>query len=436
MSKEKQLTDAPLNHQLTNINVWTPDSQWIAYDVRSSSNEFNGLSIERVNVENRAVEVIYQAKDGAYVGVVTVNPKLAIRYVFIHGPEHPDHDWHYNFYNRRGVIVSASEPDRAVTLDALDITPPFTAGALRGGSHVHVFSPDGSRLSFTYNDRVLHQYNPALDLRNVGVAVPLHPVEINIDHPREYSGSYFCVLVSETTPTPVAGSDQINRAYEEGWIGTDGYFKNDGKKQCWALAFIGDTLAADGSKLAEVFVVDLPDALSGYAKQGSKPLAGTATTLPAPPAGVKQRRITYSQERRYPGVVNSPRHWLRSCPKGENIAFLMRDDYGVVQLWLVSPNGGEPRQVTDGSYSICSAFSWSPDGRQLAFVMDNSIVTCDAVSGVVNRLTERSAKAPLAEAVVFSPDGRQIAFMREVDGFSQIFCVANWCLLDNSLLVD
>jgi hypothetical protein len=44
------------------------------------------------------------------------------------------------------------------------------------------------------------------------------------------------VLVSRTTPTPVPGSDEINRAYEEGWVGNH------------ALAFIGDTLSSNGEK--------------------------------------------------------------------------------------------------------------------------------------------------------------------------------------------
>jgi hypothetical protein len=58
----------------------------------------------------------------------------------------------------------------------MDITAPYTPGALRGGSHVHVFSPNGEFVSFTYNDHVLHERDPALDLRNVGVAVPYGPV--------------------------------------------------------------------------------------------------------------------------------------------------------------------------------------------------------------------------------------------------------------------
>jgi Tol biopolymer transport system component len=419
--QEQQLTYAPRNHQLTNANVWTPDSQWIVFDVRPSGSSFTGLTIERVNCATCEVEILYQATQGAHVGVVTASQVEPTRYAFIHGPENPDALWQYDFHHRRGVIVDDRQRGHAVNLDAMDITAPYTTGALRGGSHVHMFSPDGSRLSFTYNDHVLHERDPALDLRNVGVAVPLGEVNVSKQHPREYSGSHFCVLVSQTTASPTAGSDQINRAYEEGWIGNRGYDKDNGTHQRWALAFIGDTLDKQGNKVAEIFVVDLPDALTDYAKAGNSPLAGTDETMPAPPIGVKQRRITFTDSRRYPGLVGQPRHWLRSSPDGENIAFLMKDDDGTVQLWLVSPNGGDPYQVTRGDHDVQSAFSWSPDGRSVAFVMDNSIVSCDVISGVVTRLTEKSAVAPLPDAVVYSPDGKKIAYARQIDGYSQLF---------------
>ncbi|MEA7595356.1 hypothetical protein ONR49_26040, partial [Salmonella enterica subsp. enterica serovar Virginia] len=42
------------------------------------------------------------------------------------------------------------------------------------------------------------------------------------------------------------------------------------------------------------------------------------------------------------GLTNEPRHWVRSNPQATAIAFLMRDDNGVAQLWLISPQGGEP----------------------------------------------------------------------------------------------
>ncbi|MEE3663059.1 DUF3748 domain-containing protein [Brenneria sp. g21c3] len=424
MHDENQLTFSANGHQITNINVWSCDGDWLVYDVRPQGSSFTGTTIERVNIHNRESEVIYQAGEGAHVGVVTCSPVAPLRYVFIHGPENPDSRWRYDFHHRRGVIVNDSARDGAITLDALSITPPYQAGALRGGSHVHVFSPDGSRLSFTYNDHVLHEYDPSLDLRNVGVAVPLRPVSIVKQHPREYDGSHYCVLVSRTTPHPRPGSDDINRAYEEGWVGSAGYRRQDGTRQRWALAFIGDTQSADGEKVPEAFLVDLPEQSADYAREGDAPLAGTSTTLPAPPLGVQQRRLTFTHHRRYPGLVNQPRHWLRASPDGGEIAFLMKDDAGVVQLWSVSPNGGEPRQITHTESGIQSAFNWHPHDRQLAFVCDNSIMLCDADSGKLVRQTARTAKAPSADAVVFAPDGRHIAYMREIDGFNQIFVVA------------
>ena len=94
----------------------------------------------------------------------------------------------------------------------------------------------------------------------------------------------------------------------------------------------------------------------------------------------------------------------------------MKDLAGVVQLWTVSPNGGAPRQLTHNPASIASAFTWRPDGRSIAHVMDNSVCVTDAASGRTTRLTPRSdeATAPRPEACVFSPDGRKIAFVRRM----------------------
>lgn len=414
----QQLTYAPRHHQLTNINVWTPDSQWIAFDVRPSGASFTGKTIERVNVASGDVEVIYQAPAGAHVGVVTVNPQAPDRYVFIHGPENPDENWQYDFHHRRGVVV---ENGAVSNLDAMDITAPFTPGALRGGSHVHVWSPDGTRLSFTYNDHVMHEYDAAQDLRNVGVALPYGPVTIAKQHPREYNGSHFCVLVSRTTASPQPGSDEINRAYEEGWVGGKGYRKPDGSQQRWALAFIGDTLSESGEKVPELFIVDLPDDETAWRTAGAEPLEGTETTLPAPPACVRQRRLTFTHQRRFPGLVGQPRHWVRSNPDGSKLAFLMKDENGVVQMWQISPDGDVPQQLTEVETDIQSAFNWHPCGKFLGFVLGNQVVLCDAQSGEIIPLTPPSPDAPSADAIVFSPDGKSIAWMQDVSGFRQIF---------------
>ena len=401
----KQVTFAPRNHQLTNTRTCTPDSQWLVFDVRPSGASFTGETIERVNVNSGTVETVYHATQGARVGVVTVHPTQE-RYVFIHGPEQPDAQWQYDFHHRRGVVAFQGAVEN---LDAMDITAPYTPGALRGGSHVHVYSPNGQFVSFTYNDHVLHERDPALDLRNVGVAAPYGPVTPQGKHPREYSGSHWCVLVSRTTPTPVPGSDEINRAYEEGWVGNH------------ALAFIGDTLAENGDKVPELFIVDLPQDEAGWKQPGGGPLAGTATTMPAPPAGVSQRRLTFTHHRRYPGLVNVPRHWVRANPQATAIAFLMCDDAGVVQLWLISPQGGEPRQLTYHASGIQSAFNWHPSGEWLGFVLEDRIACCHAGTGDITFLTKVHAHAPSADAIVFSPDGKQIAWMEEVDGYRQLW---------------
>ncbi len=401
----KQLTFAPRHHQLTNIHTWTPDSQWLAFDVRPSGASFTGETIERVNVHTGAVEVIYRATSGAHVGVVTVSPQ-AEKYVFIHGPENPDARWHYDFHHRRGVVV---ENGVAENLDAMDITAPYTPGALRGGTHVHVFSPNGQFVSFTYNDHVLHERDPALDLRNVGMAAPYGPVAPQGQHPREYAGSHWCVLVSQTTPVPRPGSDEINRAYEEGWVGDH------------RLAFIGDTLSLAGEKVPELFIVDLPQTRAGWQRAGDAPLAGTESTLPAPPAGVVQRRLTFTHQRPYPGLATSVRHWVRANPQGTAIAFLMRDDAGIIQLWLMSPDGGEPRQLTHNTTDIQSAFNWHPSGKTLGFVLEERIACCDAHTGDITFLTTDHENAPSADAIVFSPDGKLIAWMEETDGFRQLW---------------
>lgn len=400
----KQITFTARHHQLTNTQTWTPDSQWLVFDVRPSGASFTGKTIERVNIHSGETDVIYTAPEGAHVGVVTVHPQDE-RYVFIHGPENPDDSWQYDFHHRRGVVTFQGETHN---LDAMDITPPFTPGALRGGSHVHVYSPNGERVSFTYNDHVMHEHDPALDLRNVGVAAPYGPVTPSGHHPREYVGSHWSVLISQTTPTPQPGSDEINRAYEEGWVGNT------------QLAFIGDTLSLSGEKVPELFIVTLPTDEAGWKQKGDAPLCGTEQTLPAPPAGVVQRRLTFTHDRAFPGLVSVPRHWVRCNPQGDSIAFLMRDDAGVVQLWLIAPDGSGMRQLTQCS-GIQSAMNWHPSGEALGFVLEDRIAMCDAQSGDIRFLTADHENPPSGDAVVFSPDGKTVAWMQETHGYRQLW---------------
>ena len=430
---ERQVTCAARGHMLTNTAVWSPDSRWIVYDTRSSpdGSVFDGTRIERVEVDSGRIELLYESRNGACCGVVTASP-VDDRVVFILGPEHPTADWQNGPAHRQGVVVRMSQPGTIERLDARDLVPPFTTGALRGGSHVHVSSPDGRLVSFTYEDAVLDGPPAAgvtagapreKNLRGIGVSACGKPVQVPRAHKRNHDGTAFSVLLTRLTDEPTPGSDEICKAFEEAWVGTHGYLRPDGTRQRYALAFQGHVVVHDAASgglrtVSEVFVCDLPDDLDELTVAGEQPLAGTPTCRPAPPRRVIQRRLTFTADRSHPGI-DGPRHWLRSSPDGSRIACLMRDESGVVQLFTVSPNGGEPVQVTRDDWSVASSLSWSPDGRRIAYVADASVVVVDAASGASTRLTDRTIAAPpRPEACVFSPDGRQIAFMRSVAGLS------------------
>jgi len=437
---ERQLTTAPHGHILTNANGWSPDGEWIVYDVRSdpAGSVFDGTRIEAVHVESGEVRVLYESQNGACCGAASFCP-TSDKVVFIHGPENPTPDWQYNAWHRRGVVVDFRVAvDRAAnhgsaaaeTLDARDLMPPFTPGALRGGTHLHIYSPDGQWIAFTYEDHLLANLplgtSADSNQRNIGVAVPSErPVRVKRDHPRNHDGTHFSIVVTQTVNQPRPGSDEISRACEEAWIGTNGYLRSDGTRQRRALAFQGTVLTERSLAIAEAFIVDLPDDLT---QPGNGPLAGTATRRPFPPRGVVQRRLTYTSDRRHPGL-QGPRHWLRSAPDGSRIAMLMKDDAGVVQLWTISPNGGEPRQLTHNAYDIASAFTWSPDGGSIAHVLAGSVCITDAEAGLTRRITPRQPAefAPRPEACVYSTQGDKIAYVRPaISGgrvYNQIFIV-------------
>ena len=271
---------------MTNAGVWSPDGQGIVYDTRSdpAGELFDGTRIEMVNVQTGEIRRVYESRYGACCGVATFSP-VESKVAFILGPHKPTPDWRYCAWHRRGVIVRASEPCLAINLDARDLTPPYTPGALRGGSHVHVWEACGDWISFTYEDHVLAQFpGPSSsndpNLRNLGVSVPGIPVRVSRVHPRNHDSDFFSVLISRTIANPRPGSDEIQRAFEEAWVGTNGYLRQDGARQPRALAFQGHVVTESGEVISEVFIADLP---TDVTIPGDGPLEGTTHRRPSPP---------------------------------------------------------------------------------------------------------------------------------------------------------
>ncbi len=391
MTQPNALTAGTGGRVLTNVGVWSPDSAWVAYDTRSDAagDHFDGTRIEAINVHSREVRTLSESRNGACCGVVTWHPTV-MRVAFILGPEHPTTDWSYGPARRQGVTVDFDRPGMATPLDARDLTG-ATPGALRGGSHVHIWHPRGEIVSFTYEDAVTND-----GIRTVGVSLCGRPVTVPQTHPRNHDGSAFSVRVPDVTANPRPGSDDVCRACEEGWIGSTR-----------SLAFQGTVVTADGRRVPEVFAVEVPDDVSGP---------------PARPVGVNQRRLTR-------GGVGGPRHWVRSNPAGTHIGFLRPDAAGVVQFWTVTP-GGTSAQATRLTDGVASAFTWHPDGRRVAFVAGGRVVLCDTATGGVQPLTPtcHPDHAPRPEACVVSPDGRRVAFVRrlpdDAGGLSNQVCVA------------
>jgi hypothetical protein len=357
---------------LTNANVWSPDSKWIVFDRRSDAagSRFDSTTIERMFVATGETEVLYRSGHGAHVGVATVNP-VDGRVVFIHGPEHPTDDWQYSACHRQGMIAELSQPGRAIPLDARDLVPPFTRGALRGGSHVHTWDSRGEWVSFTYEDHLQPHR------RTVGLAIPGR-VSVPKTHPRNHDGSHASVVSVATVGEPEPGSEEIGRAFEDAWIpGTR------------SITFIGELRAADGRRVNELFRLDYPERFD-------RPDPGPAGMMPAPPREFQPIRLT----RWTGGLTTSPRHWPRAS--GGRVACLV----GTGQLILVSFDG----RIVETGVTVDSAFTWHPDGEHLIAVVGGRPSRIHVDSRRVVPLSEERARP---EACVVSPDGTMVAYVAE-----------------------
>ncbi|GAB4249001.1 MAG: Tol-Pal system beta propeller repeat protein TolB [Acidobacteriota bacterium] len=133
----------------------------------------------------------------------------------------------------------------------------------------------------------------------------------------------------------------------------------------------------------------------------------------ANPDGSGMRNITNS-----PGIDTSPT-W---SPTGRQIAFVS-DRTGSPQIWIMDADGSNLRRlITEGGH--CDSPDWSPDGRFILYSWQapeqwkHDIFLVEVATGRIHQLTRGSGSY---ESPHWSPDGRHITFQSTRTGSKQIF---------------
>jgi len=100
-------------------------------------------------------------------------------------------------------------------------------------------------------------------------------------------------------------------------------------------------------------------------------------------------------------------------PDGSRILFSMRSirREGDSDLYISQMDGSDRRDITNNPF-IDTSPTWSPSGKQIAFVSDreggvNQLYVCDADGANVRRIVKEGGDA---DSPSWSPDGRWIAF--------------------------
>lgn len=404
----EQLTFDDNGHTLHHCQVFSPDNEWIVYDTRNEDTQISTTTrIERLNIETKEIEILYEVSNptlyGPGVGAATYSP-IEDKVIFIHGLSNASKESPYGMSKRTGVAINTENSNKPIYMDARNIIAPFTKGALRGGTHSHCWNHDGTRISFTYNDFVLENNN-LHDERVVGVMFH-NPVEVPFEDDENFSGSHFSVIVSEIVQDADFGSDQIEKAFDECWLGN---INN--------IAFQGWVRDCHGNRKTEIYVLELPEDLT---LQKDIPLEGTTSLRPGVPKGVVQRRITFTDE----GISNL-RHWLRSSPNGDIIYFLKEDSIGSTQLFGVNLKNSKIKQYSFHNSSISSPFNISPNGDKAIYIQNHSLTIIDLSTSESIELYTNNQLYGIpnfdltGNVIVFN----QYALNRDNESFLQIFKV-------------
>jgi hypothetical protein len=115
--EEVQLTTGAYGHTLNSNQVFSPDDEWIVYDIRNDQTHISRTCcIEKVHVTTGEIVRLYSAPGqtewGPGVGAASYHPAQN-KIIFIHGLLNCDAQNPYGFARRFGAIWVRSSPDGA-----------------------------------------------------------------------------------------------------------------------------------------------------------------------------------------------------------------------------------------------------------------------------------------------------------------------------------
>lgn len=397
VAEERQITCSAKNHMLDSNDNFSPDQRFLCYDTREMLGPGieNSQSVEMVEIATGKETVLCVAKESLTgenaapgMGAVSFSP-IENKVVFIHGPmldEVPLRGY-YGKPNRQGAEVAADGKGVITWLDKRDVdtTRDTIPGAHRGGTHRHEYTLDAKRVGFTYDDFILTQYE-----RTVGYMEKSPKAPAPATH-------YFANLVP-IVPRGTAKPGELERAAGDSWIGRRGLMR----------AFIGKVREQNGEYMESLFVIDIPADVDITTAD-----SGSATRYPAPPKGVKIRRLTHTPAA---GIV-------RGTVDGDRIAYYAAAEDGTTQVFIMRSDGSDrdpdpakrPVQATHFSDGVPSDLRWHPSGNSLVCISDNAIVSTRVKPGPnfgkPVYLTPRG-DAPARSQLVLSPDGKQLAYVK------------------------
>lgn len=401
---EWQVTFSPISHNLDNNDNFSIDNLFLSIDTRDTvgSGIGGGTTIMKVNIWTGEETVIYAPETymsgdnkAPGLGAASYSP-LADEVIFIHGPllSEVAERGYYGTRNRQGGIVAADGSQKLSWADCRDVTSDTTPkGALRGGTHRHEFTADGSRLGFTYDDFLMQNYP-----RTLGFMKPASNICGN--------ARYYSTLLIPVVPAGTAKPGEIEQADNDSWVGAKGLMRG----------FIGKVKQDDGTYMSSLFVVDIPADVDITTND-----PGTKTRFPGPPTGVTIRRLTNKPAS---GIV-------RGSFDGTRVAYYAAAPDGTNQVFIINSQGSDlspdpamrPVQATFFPGGVQGGVRWHPTGNSIAVQADNGVaVICvkpGPLFGISHFVTSHGAGRTASEALVWSRDGHRLAFIRRTPTYDE-----------------